>query len=106
MCERHTKHVRSVQDQHRGSARSRGYSRRWERESRLFLRAHPLCQCPDCLEGEIRVVPAEVVDHIKPHKGNPVLFWDTHNWQAMSAACHNRKTALEDGAFGRPVKER
>jgi 5-methylcytosine-specific restriction endonuclease McrA len=30
------------------------------------------------------------------------LFWDTGNWQALAKVCHDRKTAREDGAFGRP----
>jgi len=44
--------------------------------------------------------PADVVDHIIPHRGNQKLFWDTKNWQAMNHVCHNRKTAREDGGFG------
>jgi 5-methylcytosine-specific restriction protein A len=60
-----------------------------------------LCQCPDCQEGKIRLTPATVVDHRIPHKGDKQLFWDSTNWQAMSKPCHDRKTAREDGGFGR-----
>jgi 5-methylcytosine-specific restriction enzyme A len=28
------------------------------------------------------------------------LFWDRNNWQAMAKACHDKKTASEDGGFG------
>ncbi len=44
---------------------------------------------------------ATVVDHIVPHKGDQQLFWDTRNWQSMSKPCHDKKTAKEDGGFGR-----
>jgi 5-methylcytosine-specific restriction protein A len=29
------------------------------------------------------------------------LFWDSDNWQGLTKADHDRKTALEDGGFGR-----
>ncbi|WP_338080605.1 HNH endonuclease signature motif containing protein [Cohnella luojiensis] len=48
-----------------------------------------------------RVVAATVVDHIKPHKGNKILFWDKNNWQPLCKQHHDRKTAIEDGGFGR-----
>lgn len=44
---------------------------------------------------------ANVVDHIKPHRGDKVLFWDSANWQPLCKECHDRKTATEDGGFGR-----
>ena len=42
-----------------------------------------------------------VVDHIIPHKGDKVLFWDRSNWQPLCKTCHDTKTAREDGGFGR-----
>ena len=41
-----------------------------------------------------------VADHIKPHKGVWELFCDLANLQGICDACHDRKTALEDGGFG------
>jgi 5-methylcytosine-specific restriction endonuclease McrA len=32
---------------------------------------------------------SQVVDHVKPHRGDARLFWDTRNLQALSAHCHN-----------------
>lgn len=90
-------------DAHRPSAARRGYGYKWRKESKAYLDAHPLCECEECKAGELRVTPAEVVDHITPHKGDHRLFWARWNWQAMSRACHNRKTASEDGGFGRPL---
>ena len=47
---------------------------RWKRERAAYLRAHPLCvMC----EQQGRTSLATVVDHIIPHKGDPVLFWDS-----------------------------
>jgi 5-methylcytosine-specific restriction protein A len=50
--------------------------------------------CVECLK-ENRLTPAEVVDHIKPHRGDPQLFWDVSNWQSLCVAHHNIKTAKE-----------
>jgi 5-methylcytosine-specific restriction protein A len=44
---------------------------------------------------------ANVVDHIKPHKGDQALFWCRDNWQSLCKRCHDYKTATEDGGFGR-----
>lgn len=37
---------------------------------------------------------AEVVDHIIPHRGDMKLFWDPNNWQGLTKADHDCKTAL------------
>lgn len=100
-CEQHRQQLQREQDQRRGSARERGYTGAWERARAAFLRKHPLCQCDDCQEGKRRVTAAQVVDHKVPHKGDMRLFWDSSNWQAMATECHNRKTARDDGGFGR-----
>ena len=72
----------------RPSAAKRGYGRRWQRESKLYLRSHP--QCAVCPQESIQ--PATVVDHIVPHRGDMELFWNVENWQALCASCHNRKS--------------
>lgn len=100
-CEVHQKAKRKQADEQRGNSTQRGYGYRWQKTSQGFLKAHPLCQCEDCQEGAIRLLPAEVVDHKIPHKGDMNLFWDRDNWQAMSKPCHDKKTAREDGGFGR-----
>lgn len=75
------------------SASSRGYSRRWQKISRQYLAAHPLCV--KCLERGI-YTKATVVDHIRPHRGDTALFWDPGNWQPLCKPCHDRKTGNED----------
>lgn len=46
------------------------------------------------------MVDATEVDHIKPHRGDMVLFWDESNWQGLCRSHHSRKTAGENGGFG------
>ena len=75
------------------SAASRGYGRQWQKASKKYLAAHPLCV--RCMErGRYR--KATVVDHIIPHRGDETLFWDRDNWQALCKPCHDRKTWTED----------
>jgi 5-methylcytosine-specific restriction protein A len=41
-----------------------------------------------------RATPADLVDHVVPHRGDPSLFWDElNNWQSLCSSCHARKTA-------------
>lgn len=99
-CDRHRQQLQREQDARRGSAAKRGYGWRWRNYRVRFLREHALCECPECDAGRKRVTPAEVVDHIIPHRGDERLFWDPKNHQALSKRCHDRKTAREDGGFG------
>ena len=75
------------------SAASRGYGSAWQKASRAFLQAHPLCE--ECRKDG-RYTKATVVDHIKPHRGDPVLFWDQDNWQRLCKHHHDVKTRTED----------
>ena len=75
------------------SAYKRGYDARWQKASKAFLQAHPLCV--RCME-EGRYTKATIVDHIKPHRGDPTLFWDEGNWQPLCKWCHDQKTMTED----------
>ena len=75
------------------SAYDRGYGKAWQRESRRFLQAHPLCVL--CAQKG-RYVKAVVVDHIQPHRGDANLFWNPTNWQPLCKRCHDRKTRTED----------
>lgn len=63
---------------------------RWRKISKIFRGEHPCCV--QCLADGRGDVPSQVVDHIVPHRGNDLLFWDEANWQALCAECHNRKT--------------
>lgn len=77
----------------RKSARERGYDTRWDKARKWYLRHHPLCRyCTR--EGKIEA--AIVVDHIKPHKGNMVLFWDQDNWQPLCKPHHDSTKRREE----------
>jgi 5-methylcytosine-specific restriction endonuclease McrA len=90
-------------DQQRGSARERGYSRKWDKASISFLRKHRICEA--CEKAGV-LQATEVTDHIVPHKGDMALFWDRSNWQACCRWHHDVvKQILERefvvGAVGR-----
>ena len=97
-CEPHAKHVRRQSDARRESSSKRGYGRAWQKSRASYLSRHPLCcHC----EADGMVVPATEVDHIVAHKGDQALFWDSKNWQPLCKPCHSKKTAREDGGYGR-----
>ena len=60
-----------------------------------YLEAHPLCV--ECMK-EGRYVRATDVDHIVPHRGDRLLFWDQSNWQPLCHRHHSIKTRTEDHA--------
>lgn len=68
----------------------RMYGRRWQAVSAGWLRSHPLCV--ECERAGI-VEAATDVDHVRPHRGDPKIFWDGTNWQSLCRRCHARKTA-------------
>lgn len=79
-----------------GPSASKVYGRRWQKAREAFLRAHPTCV--SCA-GVGRVTAATQVDHVQPHRGDQVLFWDVNNWQGLCHSCHSKKT-MDDGRFG------
>lgn len=82
-CELH-----KINSENRPSSHKRGYGSRWQKARKSFLMSNPICV--SC--GRL----AEVVDHIKAHKGDAELFWDNNNWQALCSSCHSKKTVRED----------
>jgi 5-methylcytosine-specific restriction protein A len=89
----------------RTRTRSKVYdTARWRyRLRRMYLAAHPLCEC-EANDGAGCGYPAEIVDHKVPHNDDPNLAFDQNNLCALTKACHDRKTAARDGGFGNPVK--
>ena len=85
----------------RASSAKRGYGRKWRRARAAYLSVHPLCV--RCMEDK-RIMPASVVDHVVPHQRDMALFWDSDNWQGLCKACHDHKTASEDGGLGNARK--
>ena len=82
---------RTIRDRNRSPSRT--YGRRWQVLRQAYLAQNPICEC-GCMR------PATVVDHRKPHRGDPALMYDWDNLQSMTKQCHDRKTAAYDGGFG------
>lgn len=88
-CEKHRRRVWQDDARRRGTARERGYTHQWEKASARHKAQNPLCVT--CLR-EGRSEPVFVTDHIVPHRGDPLLFWDETNWQSLCKTHHDAKT--------------
>ncbi|MCA8984505.1 MAG: HNH endonuclease [Planctomycetaceae bacterium] len=88
----------------RPTATQRGYDARWRKYRAAFLATPANALCRECRKRG-RITPATVVDHIVPHLGDAVVFWDPGNHQPLCHSCHSRKTVREDGGFGNRRKE-
>lgn len=67
----------------------------WERLRGTKLTEEPFCRF--CTRKGLKI-PADVVDHIKEHKGDTALFHDYDNLQSLCFSCHNStKQRLEKG---------
>jgi 5-methylcytosine-specific restriction protein A len=85
----------------RAKTTERLYDRRWQKASLAFRKENPLCADPYKIHG-VEPAMAALVDHIKPHRGDPGLMWDQSNWQALCRNCHNRKTREEGPGWEPP----
>lgn len=90
-------------DHRRGSARERGYSREWDLAAKAHLLQHPACVYHQMAAwgGKPRIVAAQCVDHLVPHRGDREVFWNRRDWVSACHDCHNGpKQALErEGGF-------
>lgn len=73
-------------DRRRGSARERGYSPAWDKASRGHIRNDPLCRY--CLLIGRRT-PANLTDHLYPHRAYDGVFWVKTYWVSSCDDCHN-----------------
>lgn len=92
-CEKHNNKATKQYIRDRGSASQRGYDSRWRKARLRHLREHPFCV--ECLK-ENKLTKATVVDHIVPHRGDRILFWNESNWQSLCEHHHNKKTRTQD----------
>lgn len=76
----------------------RGYNYEWQQARLVHLNDNPLCVYCD---REGRVSAASVVDHIIPHRGDMVLFWDRSNWQSLCKPCHDIVKKREEACMPR-----
>lgn len=73
-------------DDRRGSSAKRGYGGKWQRQRAQYLKDNPLCKFCEVLGF---VTAADVIDHVRPHKGNERLFRSYSNWQSLCFHHHN-----------------
>ena len=83
----HSSHVKhkTQQNDHRGSARDRGYCSKWDKFSKAFVGRNPLCEF--CLGKGIRKASL-ITDHDLPHNGCPIMFW-SNTFTALCKRCHD-----------------
>ncbi len=94
------------------SSTKRGYGYRWQKARSEHLRAHPFCvyclrelgieaktvadTIVECAARGLIVPYGNVVDHVRPHRGDQALFWDPSNWQTLCATHHSRDKQREE----------
>lgn len=65
---------------------------RWQRRREEQFNRQPLCEM--CLLSE-EITAANTADHIRPHRGDPVLFWEGA-LQSLCAPCHSQLKQREE----------
>lgn len=84
------KHRRQYEQQRpNADVRTWYHTARWRALRAVVLLEEPYC--PDCRDDGRRVLTTDA-DHIVPHRGDPLLFWNRQNLQAKCHAHHSRKT--------------
>lgn len=73
---------------------------RWQRlRLEILVRDGYLCQATGVLLiGKAPAPDSPVVDHRRPHRGDPMLFWDPANLWSVSKAWHDREKQREERA--------
>jgi 5-methylcytosine-specific restriction protein A len=101
-CVEHTLETRRESDARRPNGYQRGWSSEWSAFSKDYLARHPQCECDECTQTPPWKRPtATDVDHTGGHSRTcSHALMDAHV-QALTHAHHARKTATEDGGFGR-----
>jgi len=68
-------------------------SRLWKALRKMQLSLQPLCVMCESM-GVVQA--SEVIDHIKPHRGDRTLFYNAKNLQSLCKQCHDsHKQRLE-----------
>lgn len=67
---------------------------RWQR-LRWAVLVRDVFTCRRCARVEANTSQL-VADHVRPHRGDEVLFWDAGNLQCLCKACHDRDKQAEE----------
>lgn len=90
-CPEHKKEMLKDIDRRRGTAQQRGYTYRWQKYSKAFLKQPGNQVCKLRLDARCKLY-SECVDHIEPPPGpTHPLFWDPNNHQASCLPCNSIK---------------
>jgi 5-methylcytosine-specific restriction endonuclease McrA len=87
----------------RARARAQGYSAKWDRYSKAYLRLHPFC-CDPFGRHRGRLIDATVTGHREAHRGDAHKMWDATNHYPLCAACNAYQCATFEGGFGHERK--
>lgn len=92
-CPEHAKVKQREREARRGTANQRGYTYRWNKYSKWYLRQPENQICKLRIDQRCKLI-AECVDHIVPPNGpDDPLFWDENNHQASCLVCNSIKGA-------------
>lgn len=84
----------------RGSSAQRGYGRGWNAKRNRHLAKEPLCRRCD---RRNRVTAGDLVDHVVPHRNNPILRDEDWNLQTLCLSDHRSKTAGEEDGWAQLI---
>lgn len=73
---------------------------RWQKlRAQVLLRDEYVCQRTGKVLGGRHPAPdSPVVNHRRPHRGDPALFWDIDNLETVSKEVHDRDIQREERA--------
>jgi 5-methylcytosine-specific restriction protein A len=87
----HNKQRNRQANKRRPSPHKQGYTRAWNKLSRMRRRRYPMCE-------RCHRAPSQQTDHIVPKSRGGTDDWES--LEALCGSCHSRKTASEDGGYG------
>jgi 5-methylcytosine-specific restriction protein A len=101
-CPEHSKQDAKRYDNQRGSAHQRGYTARWARYSKWFIRQPENVFCKLQLPGCTNLTGC--VDHIQPCPPTDPLFWSPANHQGACIHCNSVKGKRYIVGEGKPFE--
>jgi len=98
LCYVHLRQLKATHDARRPTAAQRGYDQAWRDTRAAYLKAHPYCECDQCIQlPEWERPLATDVDHRDGQGPNGIRGHDWTNLRSMTHAHHSRRTARDQG---------